>query len=216
MTPGLRSAAFTAAALLGAVALMAGCATTGMDRARKTTNMMQTVEGDYRTAVEQIDATDLLLAALVSPAQADPKKAYKAFDANVDKMEKVGKTLDGHADQMRSSGNDYFTQWEGAYTNPEIREISERRRIEMREIYAKIPEASVGVKGALKSYLTDIGEIRKYLANDLSPQGIEAIKPTAQRAVKDGDDLKASINQVLVAIDGARKEMVQGGTAKGQ
>jgi hypothetical protein len=54
-----------------------------------------------------------------------------------------------------------------------------------------------------------------YLANDLTPQGIEAIRPVAQRAVRDGDSLKETIKPVLAAIDRVRNEMVQGGTKKG-
>jgi hypothetical protein len=42
---------------LGQSTLLTGCATTGMDQATKTTKLMQTVEGDYKQAFEQIDAT---------------------------------------------------------------------------------------------------------------------------------------------------------------
>jgi uncharacterized protein YjbJ (UPF0337 family) len=36
----------------------------------------------------------------------------------------------------------------------------------MREIYVKIPEASIGVRGALKSYLTDIKEMSGKLSDN--------------------------------------------------
>jgi hypothetical protein len=119
-----------------------------------------------------------------------------------------------HTENMKTRGNDYFMEWESSYTNPDIRELSERRRIEMRAVYAKIPEASIGVKGALKSYLTDIREVQKYLSNDLTPQGIAAISPIAQRAVADGDSVKESIKPVLAAIDQVKFEMTQGGASK--
>jgi hypothetical protein len=125
-------------------------------------------------------------------------------------MEKLGKQLDMHNEKMRARGNEYFTEWESSYTNPEIRELSERRRIEMREIYAKIPEASIGVRGSLKSYLTDIKEIQRYLSYDLTPVGIEAIRPTAQRAMVDGENVKESVKPVLAAIDLVKAEMPQG------
>lgn len=209
-----QSAVFFTAVLFGAITCLTGCATTGQDRAKKTTNLMQEVENDYKQAPGRIDATNASLENLVNPNQADRKKAYRTYAENADKMEKLGKRLEMHTDKMRTHGSEYFAEWETSYTNPEIREISERRRNEMREIYAKIPEASVGVKGALKSYMKDIREIQMYLANDLTPQGVEAIRPVAQTAVKDGDNLKESIKPVLAAIDRARTEMVQGGTNK--
>ena len=176
---------------------------------------MQTVEGDYRQASAQIDTNRVSLEDLIKPDQTDMKKAYDNYAENVDKMEKVGKRLDKHTEKMRSRDNDYFMEWESSYTSPEIRELSERRRIEMRESYAKIPEASIGVKGALKSYLADIRDIQKYLSNDLTPKGIDAIRPISGRAVTDGDSLKESIKQVLTAIDRAKFEMGQGGMNKG-
>lgn len=200
--------------LLGAITCLTGCATTGMDRATKTTNSMQAVEDDYRQASGQIDVTRASLEDLVKPTQTDVKKANDVYSDNVVKMEKLGKQLDMHTDNMRARGNDYFMEWESSYTNPEIRELSERRRIEMRAIYAKIPAASIGVKGALKSYLTDIREIQKYLANDLTPQGIAAISPTAQRAIMDGESVKEAIKPVLTAIGQVKVEMTQGGTNK--
>lgn len=214
MRPRFQSSVFFTTLLLGTVTCLTGCATTGMERATKSTNSMQMVEGDYKKASLQIDATRASLENLIEPVQVDVKKAYKGYAENVDKMEKLGKQLDMHTEQMRTRGNDYFVEWESSYTNPEIRELSERRRIELREVYAKIPEASIGVKGALKAYLTDVREIQKYLANDLTPQGIAAVSPIAQRSATDGDNLKESIKHVLGAIEQVKVEMTQGGTNK--
>jgi hypothetical protein len=210
-----QSAVFFTIVLLGAITCLTGCATTGMDRATKTTNSMQTVEGDYKQASVQIDVTRGSLEELIKPNQTDMKKAYDAYTENVVKMEKSGKQLDTHTEKMRIKGNDYFAEWDNSYTNPEIRELSERRRIEIREGYVKISEASIGVKGTLKSYLTDIREIQKYLSNDLTPQGIESIRPVAQKALTDGDNLKETVKPVLIAIDRVKVDMVQGGVNKG-
>jgi hypothetical protein len=208
--------------LLGAITCLTGCATkttpppatTSMDRATKTTNLMQTVEGDFQQTSEQIDATRASLEELIKPGQTDMKRAYVAYAENVEKMEKLGKRLDMHTEQMRARGNEYFAEWESSYTSPEIRELSERRRNEMREVYEKIPEASIGVSGALKSYLTDIRDIQTYLSNDLTSQGIESIKPIAEKAVRDGENLKETVKPVLAAIDRVKTEMTQGGRNK--
>lgn len=210
----LQAALFFTALFLGVTTCLTGCATTGMERATKTTTSMQIVEEDYRQASAQIDVTNASLEELIKLSQTDTKKAYIAYAENVKKMEKLGKQLDTHTEKMSKQGTAYFAEWESSYSNPEIRELSELRRIEMREVYAKIPEASIGVKGALKSYLTDIKDIQKYLSNDLTPQGIESIRPIAQTAVKDGDNLKEAIRPVLTAIDQVKAEMTQGGKIK--
>ncbi len=199
------------ALLLGSVTSLTGCATTGQDRAERITDSLQTVEEDYKKASEQIDVTRASLEELVKPNQSDMKKAYELFAGDAKKMDKLGTKLQLHSDKMRIRGNEYFVQWESSYTNPDIRQLSERRRIEMREGFGKIADASIGVKGSLKSYLSDIGEIHKYLSNDLTPQGIDSIRPVAQRAVVDGDNLKQTVKPVLNAIAQVKTDMAQGG-----
>jgi hypothetical protein len=195
---------------------MTGCATTGVERATKTTNTMQTVESEYRQVGLQVDATNASLQDLVSPNQTDIKKAFEKYQTNVTRMEKLGKKLDKDSADMRAQGQKYFSEWENqdaGYTNPQIRQLSDERRVELREAFAQIPEASVGVKGSLHSYIANVREIRNYLSNDLTPKGVDAITPVARKAVQDGEDLKASVKPVLAAIDRARSAMAQGGAS---
>lgn len=203
-------AALSVAVFLGAIIYLPGCATTGMDRATKTTDTMQTLENDYRQASLQIDATNASLESLVLPAQRDTRKAYDVYTKEVKKMEALGSRLNQHTEKMQNQRDAYFGEWESSYTNPGIQKLSEQRRIEMREVYAKIPEASIGVKGALQSYLTDIREIQRYLSNDLTPQGIESIIPVVHTAIVDGARVQESIKPLLTAIDQSKSGMVQG------
>jgi Skp family chaperone for outer membrane proteins len=204
--------------LFAAASSLTGCATTGTERATKTTNSMQTVESDYRQVSLQVDATNASLQELINPEQVDLKKALDNYKTNVAKMQKLGKQLDKHTTDMSSQGQNYFSEWEkqgNTYTNPQIRQLSEERRLQLRDVFSQIPEASVGVKGSLHSYLADIGDIQKFLSTDLTPKGVEGITPVAQKAMQDGEDLKTSVRPVLAAIDHARTAMAQGGANTG-
>lgn len=201
--------------LLAAITSLTGCATTGMQRAENTGATMKAVEEDIKQAVAQIDVTGASLEELVKPGQSDEKKAFKKYSADVDKMERVGKKMFEHVDKMSTQGKEYFEEWRkqgNAYKNSEIQALSEQRRADVTAVLAKIPEASVGVKGAFKAYLSDILEIRTYLSNDLTPKGVESITPVAKKAVTDGSSLKEAVNPVLSAIGTARAELSQGGT----
>lgn len=182
------------------ILVLSGCATTGRERATETTTSMRAVENDYQQALVQIDATNASLEDLVRPHQGDLKKSFEAYTKDVTRMEKLGKQLTRHTEKMARQGEDYLEEWENSYSNPEIQALSEQRRVEVREIYARIPAASIGVKGDLQAYLTDIKEIQRYLANDLTARGIDAIRPVARKAVVDGEDLKETIKPVLSAF----------------
>ncbi|MDO8723335.1 MAG: DUF2959 family protein [Syntrophales bacterium] len=209
-----KPAALFTTLLFGAIAFMGGCATTGMERSASTSTSMKTVESDIRQAAAQVDATGASLNELINPDQAKVKKAFDKYSDNVAKMEQMGKRLLKHTDEMSTRGKEYFEEWDkqgNTYKNPQIRELSEQRRADLGAIYAQIPVASVGVKGAFNAYLSDIKEIQKYLSNDLTPKGIESIAPVAQKAVSDGALLKEAVTPVLAAIDRVRAELATGG-----
>lgn len=201
--------------LFAAFTSLSGCATTGMQRAEKADTTMKAVEQDINDTIAQINITGASLEDLVRPGQSDVKKAFGKYSDNADKMENMGNRLLKHTEKMSAQGKDYFEEWrkEGnTYKNPEIQALSEQRRSDLSAFFVKIPESSVGVKGALKAYLIDIKEIKTYLSNDLTSKGVESITPTAQKAVTDGNDLKYALSPVMSSIESFRTELIKGGT----
>jgi len=207
----LQPATVSTTAAVGVLLLIAACATTGRERATRTTDSMDAVESDYRQTSAQIDKTKASLQALMRAEQADLKKAYGVYAADVKRTEALAKQLYGHTEKMTTFRDEYFLGWERSYTNADIRELSEQRSIKLREVYAQIPAASVGVRGALEAYVTDISEIDRYLANDLTPRAVQGIEPISRKAVKDGERVQEEIAGVLTAIGQVKAEMGQGG-----
>jgi len=63
---------------------------------------------------------------------------------------------------MHAQGKEYFEEWRiqgDSYSNPQIQSLSEQRRADLSTAFAGISNASVGIKGALRAYMTDIEEI---------------------------------------------------------
>jgi DNA repair ATPase RecN len=198
--------------LFSTAAFLNGCATTGMDRSEKTSNSIQDVDKEIRKLIVQIDVTSASLDTLINANAATPdlKKSYDSYSDNVSKLDKEGKLEMKRMDEMKSQSKEYFAEWEkqdGNYTNHEIRELSDERRTSLAAIYARVPEASVGVRGAYFDYLKDLKEIQIYLSNDLTAKGIESITPVSQKSAMHKDDLKASLRPVIVALDDIKAEM---------
>jgi ribonuclease HI len=192
----------------------ASCSTTGMKRSERTTTTMETMDNDIKIVIAQLDITGASLEALMRPNQQDVKKTYDVFEENVSKMESKEKDFIKHADEMKKRGKEYFAEWEkdkNQYENAEIQQLSEQRRDELGAVYGRIAESSVGVKEAYKVYLSDIKELQRYLSNDLTSKGVEALAPVSKRIVVDGDNLKYSLTNLQRAIDRAREEMSQSG-----
>jgi hypothetical protein len=209
-----QSFAFFFTALAVAVISLAGCASTGIQRSEQATTTMQAVDNDIKLAVVLIDAAGASLNELTRPGQSDVKKAFELYTENISKIEKIEKDFARHSDEMQVRGKEYFEEWQKEgddYKNPQIQTLSEQRRVELADIYARIPMNSVGVKDAFKAYVSDAKEIQIYLSNDLTSKGIEAIAPISRRVADDGDNLKYAIKSLEMAIERARAEMSQSG-----
>jgi outer membrane murein-binding lipoprotein Lpp len=209
-----QSVAFLFTALIGAVTCIAGCSSTGIQRSEKATTTMQTIDNDIKLIVVQLDATGASLDELTRPGQSDVKKAFVSCTDHISKIEKMEKAFAIHADEMKDRGKNYFDEWQkedNKYNNAQIRELSEQRRAQLGEIYGKIAENSVEVKGPFKAYVSDVKEIQIYVSNDLTSKGIESIAPITRKAVDDGEKLKSAIRNLQAAIAKARAEMSHAG-----
>jgi hypothetical protein len=199
--------------LLGTATFLSGCATTGMDRSVNTSNSIKQVDSEIRKMIVQIDVTAASLDSLVIPGKGDLKKPFDSYTDNLAKLEKEGKQVIKRTEEMKSQSKEYFGEWEkqgDAFTNSEIRALSAERRNKLAEVYARVPAAGAGIKGSYNDYLTDLKEIQKYLSNDLTPNGVEAIVPVAKKSVQNLDALKESLKPVIAALDEIKSEMYSG------
>ena len=199
--------------LLGTTSFLGGCATTGLDRSVNTSNSIKDVDKEISKMIVQIDATGTSLDTLVLPGQSNLKKSFGSYTDNLSKLDSEGKRVLKRLDEMKSQSKEYFGEWEkqgDTFTNPEIRVLSEQRRSKLAETYAQVPAAGSGVKGAYHAYLTNLKEIQKYLSNDLTPKGVEAITPVAQKSIQEREALKESLRPVVSALDEIKTELYSG------
>jgi hypothetical protein len=209
-----QSGAFLFTMLIAAVISMEGCASTDIQRSSETLTTMQTVDDDIKLIVVQLDATGASLDRLIKTGQSDVRMAFDVYTENISNFEEMEKNFAKHADEMQARGKDYFEGWQKdgtEYKNPQIQELSEQRRIQLDELYGSIAKNSLGAKEAFKAYVSDAKEIQIYLSNDLTSNGIEAIRPISRKLINDGDSFKYVIKDIQKAIERAREEMSRSG-----
>ncbi len=202
------------ALLLGFIGI--GCNSTSMERSNAARISLQTMDSDIQSAIRQLDITGRSLDNLMSVSQSDLNKVFDTYSDNVLQIASFEEKFARHAAEMTTRGTDYFEEWqkEGTeYKNPTIQQLSDQRRAELGKIYEKIAENSIGVNEAFKTYVSDVEEIKAFLSNDLSAKGISAIAPTSQKVISEGDSLMVALENVQIAIQGAREEMSQSRTS---
>lgn len=215
MTPTRQINRFLLSTLISGFIMIAGCQSTGMERSNETRISLQTMDDDITSAILQLDATGAALGDLLRHGQPDLKKALEAFSDNVAKIVATETKFVRHADELTARGTDYFEEWqrEGTeYNNPQIQQLSNRRRSILGDVYGRISEHSNSIKDTFKTYALDVTEIQSFLSNDLSINGVAAIAPISRRVISNGDSLKNAMHNVQSIIQSARKEMAQSGS----
>jgi hypothetical protein len=143
----------------------------------------------------------------------DLKITLNSYSYIVGKLDRQGERALKRVDEMKTNSAEYFAQWDKqgiAYTNSQFREASEERRRKIADIYAQVPAAGAGIRGAYMAYMADLKEIQLYLSNDLTPNGVQAITPVANKTVQNLDVLKGSLKPVISALDEINAELYSG------
>lgn len=197
---------------VAAVFTVAACSTTGMQRSQEVQSTMQTVDNDIKEIIVQLDAINNSLNELTKSGQADMKKAFDLFSDNASEIKEMEQEFAEHAEEMEESGEAYFSEWasdDQNYDNPDIQRRSDERREALSATYDKIAENNEGVKEAFRTYVSDINEIERFLSNDLTSDGMDAISNIANDVVENGAHLKNELQNLQAAIEDARAEMRQ-------
>jgi hypothetical protein len=149
---------------------------------------------------QQIDKTLAALAELTDPNQQDIRGAYNKYCDQLARMKQHSDTLKREADAMRSSRDEYFGKWEAKSSeieNPTIRASAEARRKRLRDAHERIITTSADARDAYVPFMKDLGDIKKYLDNDLSKASIADLGDAAKKVQCDGAIVKEKIDAVV-------------------
>lgn len=133
----------------------------------------------------QLKATLNSLNGLTKQTKGDLRPAYKTYCAEVARTEAAAGTTKTRVLWMASDGRQYFQGWQttvNSIANESLRKKSQKRLDAVRASYDKV-EASLQVANdKFRPFLSDLGDIQKALAADVTAGGVKAIKGTVRSA----------------------------------
>lgn len=206
-----------ATAVIGSMTFLGGCATMkGEKTVKAPTKELQKAQTDMKQTIVQVDQTTASLDTLVKPDQVALKKAFDEYSQNVNQMAKVSSRMGDNVSDIRKEGRQYFTelqQQELSYTDPNLRQASSERRAQLDQVYSKVPQTSSQLNEALASYVAELKQIQTYLSSNLTPAGVEAMRPAAQEAMRKGENVKQLAQPAITATARAITAMTPGSGA---
>jgi len=204
-----------AASTVAATVLLTGCGTTaGYKQADKTGAGIAEFRDEIVKGKVAIDNTMIALDQVAATANTNPRKAFEQYTKALETLESTANTVKKRGADMKAQGQAYFKQWEkemAQVQNPEIRNLAEQRKAKLQETFNTIRQYSEPLKAQFDPWLSDLQDLQKYLSNDLTIAGVDAVKGLFAKTRASGvevqksmDGLVAELNTVAATITPAK------------
>jgi hypothetical protein len=187
-TPQLLRSVAAAGAMAAIAVMIAGCATSSADRAA---NISQTVTQTGKTIEASRQAITQCMTSLnqlTTPLPGDLRSQYKDYLASVKSLTGTTDKMDASVNGMMDASHIYFADWENqiaVISDPAIKQMSLDRKQQATISLADLKKAIDQNRAAYKPLEKELNDVGVYLGNNLTSDGIAAIKPRL-------DDIKKS------------------------
>lgn len=184
------------AVLAGVLLLHVGCASSGYDKAGKTSTTLQEAAKGIDHALLPLDNAVATLSDLVNNPQPDVTPQFKKYSAAVSKLESLSDDVSSHATAMRAQGTAYFKVWDqelAKIQNEDIHSRSLERKNAVAAQFESVRVSYAKTTTEFAPFMADLKDIRRALATDLTAGGIASVKDLASMANSKVPPLRESL-----------------------
>jgi hypothetical protein len=160
--------------------------------------------------LDQLKLTLDTLTAVTKQKEGDLRPAYNAFAAEVPKTEAAAGWTRTRVEWMASDGEKYFASWQktiDSVANESLRGKAQKRLNAARKSYDKIAVALRGAAEKFQPFLSDLADIQKILSNDVTRNGVKAVKGTVNDANWRYNGVRGSVNDALKELQKMEKTL---------
>lgn len=159
---------------------------------------------------DQLQVTVDALDALVKQQTGALKPAYDAFVAEVAKTQASASLTTARGNRMQADAATHFNAWQrevDGVTNPKLRKQALKRLTDVQKSYDRATGQLQSAAAAFTPYLSDLADITKVLANDLTPGGVKAIRGTVSKAKFDLGKVRSHIFDAIKELGRMRNSL---------
>lgn len=187
--------------------LLVGCSTSG-SLPPKIAAGLDGLRTEGVTLRGQIQKTTGTLKELMSNPQADLTPQYNSFTHELGMLEnRIGDAKQQRA-ATESAVKNQFTAWDEnlkKLKSQESRQQAAARRSATDATYSGIKQNIDELRKEADPFMTDLRDIRQYLKGDLSKEGLETMKPTADRVFHREPFVIRHLDNVIEGLNNAMK-----------
>ena len=187
--------------LITATVFITGCVSDNYKKSASTSVALNKSSTMIDKGSVLIDESLAKLNDLVVSPNPDLRKQFKAFNASVNDLGSLAKSVASQSEDMKSQGAAYFAKWDdeaAKMRNEDIRNRSEARKSEVAAHFGRISQQFDETKTVFKPFMSDLRDVQRFLATDLTADGLTAIRDAAAKANADALPVKASLGNLSV------------------
>jgi hypothetical protein len=192
---------------IGLATLLASATQAGQEQL--ASSIRETQVETSRTS-EQLKATLSAITELTKQKTGDLRPAYNNFCAEVTKTEAAAAWTKTRAQWMAGDGRQYFTDWQNTIngiSNPSLLKKSQKRLDAVKVNYGKAEASLKQAAERFNPFLSDLADIQKALASDVTPGGVKAISSTVKTANWNHKYVDGAIQSALKDLDKVQKAL---------
>jgi Protein of unknown function (DUF2959) len=184
--------------------LFAGCASTPADRAvSMSKNVVQTGQDleSSRAAVTQALTT---LNQMITQPAGDMRGQYKDYLSAVKSLNEVSAQADRSIGTMIANSQVYFADWGNqiaAINDPALKQLSADRKQQAVANLADLKTAMEKARAAYAPLAKDLNDVGLYLGNNLTADGIAAMKPRLDSIKVEAVGVRDALTGVVTALN---------------
>ena len=165
---------------------------------------------ETRRTSEQLKSTLGALTTLANQETGDLRPAYQTYCAEVTKAESAAAWTRTRIGWMGSDGRKYFQDWQttiNGIANESLRKKAQKRMDTVRKSYDKVEKSLLQAGEKFKPFLSDLADIQKALATDITAGGVKAIRGTVKSANWNQQYVNNAVNAALKEMDKMEKSL---------
>ena len=193
--------------IIGLAALLVSTTQASQDQLARS---IQDTHAEAGRTSDQLKATLTSLNALTAQKEGDLRPAYNAYCKEVTQTEAAAGWTRTRVQWMAGDGRKYFQNWQNtidSISNEGLRKKAQKRMDAVRKDYDKI-EVSLGqASEKFAPFLSDLGDVKKALAADVTAGGVKAIKSTVRSANWNLQYVDKAVKSALKNMDKMQKAL---------
>ncbi len=159
---------------------------------------------------DQLKATLAAITALTKQTKGDLRPTYNAFCAEVAKTESAANLTQTRVRWMASDGRAYFKDWQATVDgigNESLRKKAQKRLNSVQDSYNEVEKSLQQAAEKFRPFLSDLSDIQKALAADVTPGGVKAVKSTVRSAEWDHKAVNRVVQDAIKEMDKMTKAL---------